>query len=1101
MPVPGATCYPPPVRRSSPLALVTLLLLLLVPAAGAADSAGERRRLMLRGVPETIAGEYADVRTAMLEGKYGDADRETRAFLADVERRFGAESLEAALALDLVVENLVRGGERAEDGTRDLAERALRIKRATAGPASPLTARTLQLLGWIERDRDHRDEAEKHLREAVGIVEAAYGPDDPDVAVGMNDLGNLTMDAGRLEESRTYYARTLDILRKNHGDDDPGVGVVLNNLALVEEQLANFDEARRLHLRALELRRKGHGPHHPEVAQSLSNLAILEVVSGNLALGIRYFREALDVFEHALPPGHPTLAQNYTNLALTLVEAGDLREARALLEKSLAIHERHFGREHTTTAHTLFSLGSLHRELGDPEAADAAFRETLRIRRAVLPADHPEVARTVSALGQVALELGRPAEASERLAEALGMFERSLGVEHPEYAACLERAGAAARDAGDPAKAEMMQLAALNLRGKLLPPGHADLGMNLGELGVTLQRVGRAAEAVPMHERALAIKREALGPRHPEVARELVRLSDALSAVGQREDALAAAWDAEEVGRAYAAMTAQGLSEREALRFVSQRETGLSRALALTADPSRTVEDVRTTWDALVRSRALVLDEMARRHRMAVREGGGALAAEVDSLALARRRLANLARRGPGDETAEQYRRLVDEARGEKEARERRLAERSAVFRESAGPDAGLAEVRRALPEGAALVAYARTDAGDDPSYLAFVLPGRDADPVLRRLGSAERIETAVGGWHELCGAASAARGILRETPASPPDAAEIAARGAEVRALLWDAVRGDVAGASLVFLVPDGAVHLVCFDVLPEDGGAFLAETAPLLHYLSAERDIVSAGAHAAAVGRGFLAVGGPDFDRGASSRRAVPVSGAPLWGLRGEHGDCAQLPELRFPQLAWAADEVQDVAGTWKRGAARGKVERLVGAEATEAAVKRRAPGHEVLHFATHAYVLGEGCASPLLRAGLALAGANRRDTAAGGEDGILTAEEIASLDLSGTRWVVLSACATGLGEIRTGEGILGLRRAFEVSGAGTLLGSLWDVNDRTAREWMHQLYRARFVEKRATPDAMRAANRALLREARAAGDTSPAAWGGFVAAGDWR
>ena len=104
------------------------------------------------------------------------------------------------------------------------------------------------------------------------------------------------------------------------------------------------------------------------------------------------------------------------------------------------------------------------------------------------------------------------------------------------------------------------------------------------------------------------------------------------------------------------------------------------------------------------------------------------------------------------------------------------------------------------------------------------------------------------------------------------------------------------------------------------------------------------------------------------------------------------------------------------------------------------------------------------------MALAGANQRQaTGLDEEDGILTAEEIAALDLSGVEWAVLSACDTGIGEVKAGEGVLGLRRAFQVAGARTLIMSLWPVEDQVARDWMRQLYRARLVLGLTTIDAV--------------------------------
>src|SRR4030095_5542971 len=94
-----------------------------------------------------------------------------------------------------------------------------------------------------------------------------------------------------------------------------------------------------------------------------------------------------------------------------------------------------------------------------------------------------------------------------------------------------------------------------------------------------------------------------------------------------------------------------------------------------------------------------------------------------------------------------------------------------------------------------------------------------------------------------------------------------------------------------------------------------------------------------------------------------------------------------------------------------------------------------------------------NPLLRSGLALAGANLRK--AGADDGILTALEASGLNLWGTKLVVLSACDTGMGVVRNGEGVYGLRRAFVLAGAESLVMSLWSVSDRSARDVMRNYY----------------------------------------------
>jgi CHAT domain-containing protein len=293
--------------------------------------------------------------------------------------------------------------------------------------------------------------------------------------------------------------------------------------------------------------------------------------------------------------------------------------------------------------------------------------------------------------------------------------------------------------------------------------------------------------------------------------------------------------------------------------------------------------------------------------------------------------------------------------------------------------------------------------------------------------------------------------------------------------------------------------------------------ETGPAIHYLAAERDLVPADP-AAVAGRGLLALGGPAFD--ASSDAAV----APGASFRGTRSACRDFQSMQFGPLPASLKEVDDVVTVWTQSTSSPPPAlRLTGAAASESAFKAASPGRRVLHLATHGFFLGGRCASaldspdeparaaaakttrenPLLLSGLILAGANHRnDSGPDQEDGVLTAEEVASMPLAGVEWAVLSGCDTGVGESRTGEGVFGLRRAFQVAGARTVIMSLWPVEDRTARRWMATLYERRFVKALSTVDAVREAGLGVLRERRSRGlSAHPFYWAAFVAAGDWR
>jgi CHAT domain-containing protein len=362
------------------------------------------------------------------------------------------------------------------------------------------------------------------------------------------------------------------------------------------------------------------------------------------------------------------------------------------------------------------------------------------------------------------------------------------------------------------------------------------------------------------------------------------------------------------------------------------------------------------------------------------------------------------------------------------------------------------------------------------------------------------------------------------------------------LRRVLWDPLANSLKGAKRVFVVPDAAVNSVSLATLPVGRTGYLVGSGPLIHYLSSERDLIRVDA-SSTPSKGVLAVGAPDFDAlpaqlaaGGSTPAAGAVSkGSSEKGYRSPRAACGTLQSLRFDPLPGSQEEVSELESIWSAGPGSNAdpgeaIEKLIGAAASETAFKKKAPGHRVLHLATHGFFVQEQCESdlgnarvkaraapgpaqrelpilgdsPLLLSGLALAGANRRNEISplsGEEDGILTAEEVASLDLSGTQWAVLSACETGVGLVQAGEGVLGIRRAFEVAGADTLIMSLWKVEDDTSREWMRSLYKAR-LRGVDTATAVRTASMEMIRSRSSAGkSTHPFFWGAFVAAGDWK
>lgn len=199
-----------------------------------------------------------------------------------------------------------------------------------------------------------------------------------------------------------------------------------------------------------------------------------------------------------------------------------------------------------------------------------------------------------------------------------------------------------------------------------------------------------------------------------------------------------------------------------------------------------------------------------------------------------------------------------------------------------------------------------------------------------------------------------------------------------------------------------------------------------------------------------------------------------------------------------------------------------------ASEERLKQELPRHTLIHIATHGFFNPEGTVSmwdfahtleegellglerettalvgrfPGLLTGLVCAGSNE-SAPAGRDDGLLTAEEVLWLDLSAVDLVVLSACESALGERRSGEGFIGLRRAFGLAGARTVLSSLWSVKDRSTSDLMQLFYQNLWLRGQTRAEALRNAQLDILARNRAAeADPLPSTWGAFVLSGEWR
>ncbi len=1140
-----------------------------IATAGAFAAAG-----CARGDPVRPPESHA-VESFIREGHYEQAEIAARA-------RFEARRLGDPVDLtggwgasNLLVRALLANGRGGLPAARELAEEALQRLERRDDVTDTALAETLVVLGSTLTEAADYGRAISVLERARDKREGSTRLDDVSLAEALDQLGHALTGARRYDDALRELDRSLRLKERALGSADVGVARTLEAICLTLQRRGDYVGARRALQRAMAIQERAN-PAHPAYVDGLNLLHQQLWFEGRLAESRDAARRAVELAERTLRADHPTLARSLRYLATAEWSLGDLRRGQSLWQRAFAMATRNFGADHHETAMYLHELAQADLALGEYPIARTRFARALEVFEARYGPDHDFVATALHNLAVVDAQLGDLPNARREQARATAIWEQTLGADHPFVAFGLTELAGVLRAQGVTADARAMLERALAIREKALGSEHPDVARTLADLATTVMpegryelahalanralriwdrqnvpdapefarvltlygtlelNAGRPQAAQRTYQRALAIREKVVGQSHPDFAEGLSGLALAQARSGNRKAALATATKAETTAREHLRLLLKHLPERQSLGYAASRPGGLDLMLSMAGVEAGAAAP---GLDAVVRGRALVLDEVAARRRPG-RSGDQRMLALQNELASAEQRLANLLVRR-GDVAATAHVTLVDAARRESETAELRLAEQSAAFRaELSQAQLGLDDIRAGLPPGSALVSYVRyyrmslasgpqkSRAGPRAgvaSYVAFVL-GPAAPVIAVQLGAAVETERFAAAWRD---------DISRTQPALLRGGENRSRQsGLRFRANAWDPIAPYLSGATRVFVVPDGAIALVPLAALPGRTSPYLLEEAPPIHYLSAERDLVATPSRPAVSSGGLLALGGAAFDdsaaAGAGPSRAP--SGAAVVDAssttRAAWPVCGSLHNLRFQPLDGTREEVQELARVWS-GPARGGREPariLTGRQASEAAFKQDAHRYRVLHLATHGFFLGGACDgrsgisttrgvgglwagitvdNPLLLSGLALAGANRRALAGPDEDdGILTAEEVASLDLDGVEWAVLSACDTGVGEVRAGEGVFGLRRAFQVAGARTVVMSLWSVDDQATRAWMRALYEGRFQRHLSTADAVHAASLSRLRDRRATGQsTHPFYWAAFVAAGDWR
>ncbi len=955
---------------------------------------------------------------------------------------------------------------------QDLANRAIRLDKAgNVDSAASLSRIVIALYEKevTEPDTSHVDMLNKIancvcrvrdydsffqiLRQIIKCLEKGYAPDSPRVLIELIGLAGRYQGQTRFGEAIEVFREALNRIENSEKLDSSLLVEVLLNLAHSYREQGSYAEAESVLTCVYSIWDKKSIQETENFWFALHERATLCLERGLYATAESLLTRSLGLWDTLTDCQAGGLALNLNDLRLICYKMGRYVEAESLYVKAMEVWERAGNLGGIASA--LNNLGGLYYKEGRYDEALRCHERALQFRRETYDSYHTEIAGSLNHLGVLYSDYGWYPEAEQAFHEALTIRGKTVGFTHWRVGQILSNQAKLCQRRGLCDEAEMLCWQAWDILDSTLGSNHPEVAMCLANLGSVYQMRGRSEEAVQAYQRALEISRGVLGSVHPDVATCLSGLAMALHDEGFSDDAAKFEMQAYDIRRQVFQNGFETLTKAKALECseLLRNEAGVYLSI-LCGIPESISPNTRSIADVVLTSKGIVTDGLAARYRTLASEDDEDIGCFAASLRSARSLLAWLYVRGPDEKHPEMYRDELAAAVKEKESWESQMVKLSARYRqEREFWNVNAKRISQAVPSGSVLIEYIRYNHREargevESRYLAVII-NHHGQIFVRNLGLATPINSTVSLYREH---------FRNSQHFEEEEHQEEYRRISEhIYCLTLEPLEEAFRHEQTILIGPDGSLNLVSLGGLLDEGGEYLIGKHAV-SYLCSGRDLLRLETTQPKT-EDLLAMGDPDYGAPASLRSA-PCTAMPdenpalaaQAGLRNAKFDHAMLCRTEVPPIPKTRHEIEVVVEAWNEEQSEPALV-CSDALASEENFKQEAPGKRVIYLATHAFCTSQPEATgflgddgnaqetsclrqnPLLSSGLFMAGANLHGTDAeslGADDGILTAEEVAAINLQGTELVVLSGCETGLGELRSGEGVHGLRRAFRMAGA---------------------------------------------------------------------
>lgn len=837
-----------------------------------------------------------------------------------------------------------------------------------------------------------------------------------------------------------------------------------NNSGEVSFAANKFRTAEFYFKQAMFIYEKNNATSTADYALTESNLALLYQTTGRYTKAEKYSDLALSLRKD-LDEKSAAYAASENNKAVLLKDEGKYNEAEELINKAIDDNLTALGKTSVPYAIALNNKAMLLQLLGRNSEAEVLMNQVLAITKEKLKESSSNYIRLTINLALLYQDMGKLSEAEAIYLNAIKLKEKKLGKNHPDYAYLKRGLASLYLQMGKTTEVETLLKEAQDIYKKKLGEKHPATVATMVDLGNYYRINNKLTEAEPLLVNAEKMRGELLGKTHPDYIRSL---EDLAILQWQKNNIIDAAVNYTKVMDAtmtYIDTYFAPMSESEKAKFWDKISPRLQRFNSFVVDGSASnPELIGQMFNYQLKTKALLLSA-TNKVKSAILSGGNEELKGVYTQWLDQKELLARLYTLSKDELSEEKINL-DSLERETNTLEKKLSAQSNVFKEGySGSTITFSDLAKLLNPDEAIVDIIEFKKYNgvftkEIYYATLVLTQNSNRPVLLVNKNGVELESFDIKYY---------RGNIKNIK---PDS--------DSYGKFWAEIDGAIAGKKIIYVSLDGVYNQISLNTLKDATGKYLIDTKSLV-----------------------LVTNSKDAMQMKKVQQNVAIKTATLFGFP-NYG-----VEGIIPALPGTKKEIENINPILKTNGYKTTV--FQGNDATETNVKLAQTG--VLHIATHGFFLANTNAiedekvlgietskaknNPLHRSGLLLANCEQvfdgTSDLSNKDNGILTAYETMNMSLDNTQLVVLSACETGLGDIKAGEGVYGLQRAFQVAGAKAIIMSLWQVSDDATMELMTNFYK-NYVISGNKQDAFIKAQKQIKLKYK-----EPFYWGAFVLIGN--